>query len=118
MSDARQTYAELFKLAQQSPEVEGIVKSSSSWGKALPWLAGGGALAAGVPLAYGAGRRKAEEVASKERPLVFGAGALTGATALPLLKKLKSSIGSLGLGPTLDSLGLNPGAMYDQFAGF
>jgi hypothetical protein len=92
MSDARETYAELFKLAN------GHVKQAVDWKKLLPWLVGGGALAAGVPVAYAAGRGAGEEEAQKHKALTFGAGALSGLVAPHILKQLRSATG-LGIGP-------------------
>lgn len=92
MNEVQQTYAELFKLANER------VKTSSAWQKALPWLLGGGALAAGTPLAYRLGKKRAIEEEEKKRPWTFGAGALTGLVAPHILKQLKSGVG-LGLGP-------------------
>lgn len=107
MGEAQKTYSELFKLASSH------VKTSTAWQKALPWLAGGGLLAAGVgaPLAYRAGRRKSEEEESERRPWLFGAGALSGLVAPHVLKQLKSAVG----------MGLAPGAEHgftDEFTEF
>lgn len=106
MSEARRTYVELFKLASNH------VKTSSSWQKALPWLAGGGLLTAGVgiPLAHRAGRRKGESDEAEKRPWTFGAGALTGLIAPHILQKLKAAAGA----------GLTPGeyGLTDEFTEF
>ena len=106
MNEAQRTYSELFKLASSH------VKTSSTWQKALPWLAGGGLLAAGAgaPLAYRAGRRKAESEEAEKRPWMFGAGALTGLVAPHVLKQLKSAVG-MGLAP-------GAGGYTDEFTGF
>lgn len=108
MADARQAYAELFKLATDSSEAQ-RVKEAALW----PWLAGGGALAAGVgiPLAYRAGQRSKEEEASRNQLLTFGGGALAGALAPTLLKKLRGALGGGGTG-------LLGGGTYDQFTEF
>lgn len=92
MTKAQQIYAGLFKQANES------VKTSSALQKALPWLVGGGAVAAGVPLAYRFGKKRGIEEEEENRPLTFGAGALTGLVAPRILKQLKSTVG-MGLGP-------------------
>lgn len=106
MTEAQQTYIDLFK------KVSERVKTSSALREVLPWLVGGGALAAGVPLAYRHGKKRGEEEESKKRPLAFGAGALTGLVAPQLLQHAKKTMG----------LGLNPGdsnAYYgDDFTEF
>ncbi len=106
MDKVQQTYAELFKLANKR------VKTSSAWQKALPWLIGGGALAAGTPLAYRLGKKQAIEEEEKRRPWTFGAGALTGLVAPHILKQLKSTVG-LSLGP-----GGGDGYGYNDFTEF
>jgi len=99
---AAETYRMLFKLASQSAEI-GLVKEALGEA-ALRRLAiglglgGAGVAGAGIPLAYSAGKSKAERAAEKSRPLVFGAG-LAGGIALPaLLKALKASVSGARLG--------------------
>jgi len=106
MSEVQQTYVELFKFANER------IKTSASWEKALPWLVGSGALAAGTPLAYHLGKKKAIEEEKDARPWTFGAGALAGLVAPSILKQLKSTAG----------LKLGPGSMdpydYGEFSEF
>ena len=87
MTDICQAYTELYRRTNER------VKTAAAWKEILPWLAGGGALAAGVgvPLAYRRGRQTSEEEAAAQRPLTFGAGALAGLSAPYLLKKIQES---------------------------
>lgn len=94
MNEAKALYAELFKLASERKEVSQAVEllKQGSLSKAAPWILGAGGLAA-LPIAYGAGKSKAEEEASKKTPIAFASGAAAGA-ALPQLLKLIGGSGS------------------------
>lgn len=109
MTDICQAYTELYRLTNER------VKTAAAWKEVLPWLAGGGALAAGagIPLAYRQGRKSSEEEASAQRPITFGAGALAGLAAPMLIKKLRESAAS-GL---LSGPGTG-GGTYNDFTGF
>jgi len=89
-------YTDMFKTASRQ------IKTSSAWQKAMPWLAGGGLLSAGVgiPLAHRMAAQKAKEEAQKERAMTFGAGALAGLFGPTLLKRLRSATG-LGISPDM-----------------
>lgn len=101
MQAATETYRMLFKLASRSAEI-GLVKEALGEA-ALRRLAiglglgGVGVAGAGIPLAYGAGRSKAERAAEKTKPLVFGAGLASGVALPALLKALKASVGGTAL---------------------
>jgi hypothetical protein len=110
MAGARDIYADLFKEASASEEVELVKEALGPLGKALA-LSGAGlgggliGLTAGKHIA----QQKAEEEAARQKALVFGAGALSGLVAPSLLKKLKGVAGT----------GLGPGdAYYDEFTEF
>jgi len=87
MTDVCRAYTELYRNTNER------VKTAAAWKEILPWLAGGGALAAGasIPLAYRQGRKSADEEASAQAPLTFGAGALAGLAAPQILKKIQES---------------------------
>ncbi len=106
METAAETYRTLFKLASQSTEI-GLVKealgASSMRRLAIGLgLGGAGVAGAGIPLAYSAGKSKAEGAAEKTKPLVFGAGLASGMALPALLKALKASVSNQSL------TGLNP----------
>jgi len=90
MTDIRQTYIELYRQTNER------IKTATAWGKALPWLAGGSALAAGagIPLAYRQGHNASEEEENSRRPITFGAGALAGLATPMIIKKLRESAAS------------------------
>jgi len=105
MTNAAQTYAELFKLASASAEVQAVKKLAGvsnvlSKAHALGLLGLGG-LAAGVP-AYMIGKSRGEGTANdhlaRTRNLSFGAGVASGLVAPPLLKTIGRATG-LGLTP-------------------
>lgn len=108
MTNAAQTYAELFKLASASTEVQAVKKlaQAGQWGQALrnprTWaLAGLGGLSAAVP-AFMIGKSNATSGAEAERlrtrNMAFGAGVASGLVAPPLLRTLGKATG-LSLAP-------------------
>ena len=106
--NAAETYAQLFKLASASSEVQEIKKlAQGALGKVL-WhpaaMFGLGALTvagAGIPAALIAKSRaesSAEDERLRTRNLAFGAGVASGLVAPPILRTLSKATG-LGLVP-------------------
>jgi len=102
---ATETYAQLFKLASASSEVQEIKKlAQGGFGQILRHPAamlGLGALGAGIPTALIAKSRAesaAEDARLRTRNLSFGAGLASGLVAPTLLKTLSKATG-LGLVP-------------------
>lgn len=103
--NAAETYAQLFKLASASSEVQEIKKlAQGALGKVLRHPAamfGLGALGAGIPAALIAKSRaesSAEDERLRTRNLAFGAGVASGLVAPPILRTLSKATG-LGLVP-------------------
>jgi len=97
MSDTEEIYAELFKLASQSAEVQQVTKLAAELRKTAmnPWIGAGlGSLAAvGIPMAYRRGTEAAEEEAQKNKNLAFIAGLASGVIGPHLLKGVSKAVG-------------------------
>lgn len=99
MSSARDTYAELFKLASQSREVREAVKLAAPWWLTLPAAAGAGTGAYYLGKGVGAGEKQKQMEADQIHPgLLFGGGALAGYLGPKILRGLGSGIAAPSAG--------------------